>query len=777
MDSAPPTAATDQPADDAAPARQCARPGCSNPAPKGPTGRPKQYCSRSCRSKNDRAKAKAREAAAEAAAPPAAPDAAPGPAAVPLDAAPAVPDPGAAPDHAAPAAAVQAGDDRWGEDGQHLLGLADALRRKLTWFLEETETGDPVAAFMELALRLPGYSHRVYSAAQEIRDKTRWPDLTERERVNRRMRERIDIWDNDTAPADADQDDGSAPRGETPTDGDDQEQPAAAVPATADLAPPAGPVALEEGLIDADAAPVLRRPAGASCEASSLTPCQAPCGAPTRVSCEHLMIRRGTVSPPGQSLCGAVRTPPGEQLPATGPPPDSLNRREQSVVHPARCRPPNAPQAAHSRPGRPRTPPRTHPPARTPSGPPSKPSTPSPRCATSAPRPPSSSPRSTSPKPSSTGPAKTRSSWRPPRAWPPSSRSTSPPPVRPRPHHRPPGCALSRPRRPAGPAPWRAESQRAEARLELSASRSRPAPADRDLGRAILDSPLVRGAIWLRWTGDESVRTLHHGAGLARGWMEKDVDGLNGWVAVVEGRIVVGTGPDGQPQPLVHAETWQAGSTLHAALAQHPADDDQADDIDPGGREHELLGDVRRRVRSQASGMTLESTEQALEQARFEERRADRHTDAGHESAAATAADALAEWQRLHDHITSTGAQRYDQDHDVDLQQALRAARHCRDIADRAREATHQAHRTTDVAHRRLAGTAAQPLYTALERAGLHHLTEDDHQAVRELTNALDPATLRQVMGWLERTRAGAIALRGAAPAPAVRPVVRRSRY
>ncbi|MFB7668350.1 hypothetical protein ACFC1R_31265 [Kitasatospora sp. NPDC056138] len=243
MDSAPPTAATDQPADSAAPARQCARPGCSNPAPKGPTGRPRTYCSRSCRSKVDRAKAKAREAAAGTAAPLPAPAAAPVPAAAPDHAAPAAPaaPPGAAP--AAPAAAVPAGDDRWGEDGQHLLGLADALRRKLTWFLEETETGDPVAAFKELALRLPGYSHRVYSAAQEIRDKTRWPDLTERERVNRRMRERIDIWDNDTAQVDDDQPDSSAPRGETPTDGDDQEQPAAA-PAAAAPAPPAAPVAL-----------------------------------------------------------------------------------------------------------------------------------------------------------------------------------------------------------------------------------------------------------------------------------------------------------------------------------------------------------------------------------------------------------------------------------------------------------------------------------------------------------------------------------------------------
>ncbi|MGA5824140.1 hypothetical protein ACPC54_40625 [Kitasatospora sp. NPDC094028] len=94
-----------------------------NPAPKARTGRPALYCSRSCRSKMDRAKAKAREAAAAQAAAPAAP----------LPAPAAAPGPAAAPDHAAPAAAVPAGDDRWGEDGQHLLGLADALQGTGRW--------------------------------------------------------------------------------------------------------------------------------------------------------------------------------------------------------------------------------------------------------------------------------------------------------------------------------------------------------------------------------------------------------------------------------------------------------------------------------------------------------------------------------------------------------------------------------------------------------------------------------------------------------------------
>ncbi|MET8624607.1 hypothetical protein ABZW30_12770 [Kitasatospora sp. NPDC004669] len=93
-----------------------------------------------------------------------------------------------------------------------------------------------------------------------------------------------------------------------------------------------------------------------------------------------------------------------------------------------------------------------------------------------------------------------------------------------------------------------------------------------------------------------------------------------------------------------------------------------------------------------------------------------------------------------------TRAERYDPDHDTALQHALRRERHRQAVADRAAEAAHQAHQTTDAAHRRLAGTATQPLYTALDRAGLHALTDHDHQAVRDLTQGLDPATLRQVM-------------------------------
>ncbi|MFD9688445.1 hypothetical protein ACFXPX_32715 [Kitasatospora sp. NPDC059146] len=317
----------------------------------------------------------------------------------------------------------------------------------------------------------------------------------------------------------------------------------------------------------------------------------------------------------------------------------------------------------------------------------------------------------------------------------------------------------------------------APGRLELAPYSSRPAPADRDLGRPILDSPLVRGAMWLRWSGHDGIRTLHQGADLARGWTERDVDGMDGWVALVEGRIVLGTRPGGGlPEPVVHAEAWEAGATLHAALAQHPHHPDRATDEDDD-QEDGLFGDARSRVRRRAAGMPLENLQQALHRAREDERAADRYADVGDEAAYAAAATVCAEWQRVRDHTAETGAERYDPDHDTALQHALRRERHRQDVAACAREAAHQSRQTTDTAHRRLAGTAAQPLYTALDRAGLHALTDDDHQAVRDLTRHLDPATLRQVASWLERTRTAAFALRGTEAGPPVRPVVRRSRF
>ncbi|MFI9329255.1 hypothetical protein ACIGZJ_17125 [Kitasatospora sp. NPDC052868] len=320
-------------------------------------------------------------------------------------------------------------------------------------------------------------------------------------------------------------------------------------------------------------------------------------------------------------------------------------------------------------------------------------------------------------------------------------------------------------------------------RLELSTVCTRPAPADRDLGRAILDAPLVRDTVWLRWSGHDGIRTLHHGAGLARGWVERDVDGLDGWAALVEGRLVVTMGSDGREQPVLHAEAWEAGATLHAALTQHPvhpgndghADEHEAYGQEADGEEEGLLDDVCSRVRRRAAGLTLDAIDQALAAAQIELRVADRYADAGDEDAAARAAVVAEEWQRIRGQLAADVHTAYDTDRDLDLQRALSAERHRRDIADRAREAAHEAWQTLDTAHRRLAGPAADPLYTALARAGLHSLADDDHQAVRELTRNLEATALRQVSDWLERTRAAALALGGDRVPPA-RPRARRSR-
>ncbi|AUY53788.1 hypothetical protein C2142_38770 [Streptomyces sp. CB01881] len=137
--------------------------------------------------------------------------------------------------------------------------------------------------------------------------------------------------------------------------------------------------------------------------------------------------------------------------------------------------------------------------------------------------------------------------------------------------------------------------------------------------------------MWLRWSGHDGIRTLHHDAGLACAWTERDIDGLDGWVALDDGRVVLGARPGlALPQPVVPAEAWQVDATLHATLAQHPNRPDHV-------QEHGLLGDVPHRVRRRAAGMTPETIQQALHRARDDERAADRYADAGDETAFATA--------------------------------------------------------------------------------------------------------------------------------------------
>ncbi|MFE5587237.1 hypothetical protein [Kitasatospora sp. NPDC056531] len=172
--------------------------------------------------------------------------------------------------------------------------------------------------------------------------------------------------------------------------------------------------------------------------------------------------------------------------------------------------------------------------------------------------------------------------------------------------------------------------------------------------------------------------------GCAVRWRSSSAGSSAWWSSPWRAGFVLGARPGlAVPEPVVRAEAWQAGATLHAALARHPArtpfTQDEGEDDD---QEHGLLGDVRSRVRRRAAGMTLENLQQALHRARDDERTADRYADAGDEIGFATAAAICAEWRRVRDHAAETRAERYDPDHDTALQHALRAQRHRQDVAE-----------------------------------------------------------------------------------------------
>ncbi|MFD8782590.1 hypothetical protein [Kitasatospora sp. NPDC059599] len=120
---------------------------------------------------------------------------------------------------------------------------------------EETADGDPAAVFAELARVLPAYGTRAYMAAQDIRDKARWPHLSAHERVVARSRERIDRWgldgpdDDGAAPEET-----NAPQGETPA-------PAATGPVATAAATEAAPKEVPAWQSAADVAEQARRTA------------------------------------------------------------------------------------------------------------------------------------------------------------------------------------------------------------------------------------------------------------------------------------------------------------------------------------------------------------------------------------------------------------------------------------------------------------------------------------------------------------------------------------
>lgn len=108
------------------------------------------------------------------------------------------------------------------------------------------------------------------------------------------------------------------------------------------------------------------------------------------------------------------------------------------------------------------------------------------------------------------------------------------------------------------------------------------------------------------------------------------------------------------------------------------------------------------------------------------------------------AQQALAEWERILAHVRQ-GYPVYDPEYDTALQEQLLAARRHQEEADHSARAAAAAHRAAEAGRRQAVGLAAEPLYTALARAGLYELTEDDHRALALLADRVDAATIAQL--------------------------------
>ncbi|MGW6914664.1 hypothetical protein ACWGB8_12735 [Kitasatospora sp. NPDC054939] len=171
-----------------------------------------------------------------------------------------------------------------------------------------------------------------------------------------------------------------------------------------------------------------------------------------------------------------------------------------------------------------------------------------------------------------------------------------------------------------------------------------------------------RGAPGMSSCARTSARSSTTGPALpAAGW-RKGIDGMVGWAALVEGRLVVSRGPDGLPQPVPHAEAWEAGPALHTALAQHPANPDDEDDLavgedEPDGKDYGLLSDIRTRVRRRTAGRTLCAIEQVPQMARDDEQAAALAEGIGREGALAHAAAVREERQRIREATAAAGVE------------------------------------------------------------------------------------------------------------------------
>ena len=127
------------------------------------------------------------------------------------------------------------------------------------------------------------------------------------------------------------------------------------------------------------------------------------------------------------------------------------------------------------------------------------------------------------------------------------------------------------------------------------------------------------------------------------------------------------------------------------------------------------------------------------------------------------------EWRRIGYVMAEENMETYNPDADPTVQRWRRED----EERQAAESAAHRRATENAAAHQGTTDPAAQAVLTALARAGLYNLNEDDHQAVEQLAALLGEATIAQVAGWLERTRTAALHLAALTPA---RPAYRRPR-
>uniref|UniRef100_UPI002F91553B hypothetical protein n=1 Tax=Kitasatospora indigofera TaxID=67307 RepID=UPI002F91553B len=168
--------------------------------------------------------------------------------------------------------------------------------------------------------------------------------------------------------------------------------------------------------------------------------------------------------------------------------------------------------------------------------------------------------------------------------------------------------------------------------------------------------------------------------------------------------------------------------------------------------------------------MTREQITKATEDAAsWEHHRSKVCENDGEMAAIDGAIQAHKEWRRIGYVMDEEKMETYNPDADPTV---LRWRRE--DAELEAAEAAARHHATENSAGKPAAADpGAEVVLTALARAGLHRLDDDDRQAARQLAALLDDATLHQVADWLERTRQAALQQ---ATGRSQRPLYRRPR-